>query len=214
MRLLRALLLLVLVAVVLLLANYVFVSGFSSAMIYDDLKRIPPKRAALLLGTSKYIAKGKINYFYRYRIDAAVALWKAGKVRAIVVSGDNGTRYYNETRAMYRDLIKAGVPARYIARDYAGFRTLDSIVRAGNDFGLDDYIVVSQRFHLQRALYIAHAKGQKAIGFAARSVPYTLASVRMFLREVAARAVMMADLYLLHTTPKYWGGKVKVRYRQ
>ncbi len=213
MRLLRTLLVFVLVAIVLLLANYLFVSGFGNARIYEDITRIPPKRAALVLGTSKYIAKGKINYFYRYRIDAAAALWKAGKVKAIVVSGDNGTRYYNETRAMYRDLIKAGVPARYITRDYAGFRTLDSIVRAGSDFGLDDYIIVSQRFHLQRALYIAHAKGQKAIGFAARSAPHTLASVRMFLREVAARAVMMADLYLLHTTPKYWGGKVKVNYR-
>ena len=118
--------------------------------IYSDVNKVPHKKAALLLGTAKYVAKGKKNYFYVYRIRAAVALWKAGKVDAIVVSGDNATKYYNETKRMEDDLIKAGVPKKYIAADHAGFRTLDSILRAEAIFDLKDYIIISQKFHLER----------------------------------------------------------------
>jgi SanA protein len=190
-----------------------YIAYSSAPYIYTDLDKVPRKRAALLLGTTKYVAKGRKNYFYLYRIEAAARLWKAHKVDAIVVSGDNGTRYYDETTAMYRDLIRAGVPKRYITRDYAGFRTLDSVVRAGMDFGLRDYIIVTQPFHLERAIFIARAKGQKVIGYAARDIPNTAAAYRMKLRELLARAKAFADLYVLGTMPKYYGGKEKVRYR-
>jgi SanA protein len=191
-----------------------YVSYASAPYIYDDIRTLPHKRAALLLGTTKYVAKGRKNYFYLYRIEAAAKLWKARKVDAIVVSGDNGTRYYDETTAMYRDLRRAGVPGGYITRDYAGFRTLDSVVRAGMDFGLSDYIIVSQRFHLERAIYIARARGQQVIGFAAKDIPGTAAAWRMKFREILARAKMFADLYVLGTMPHFYGGKEKVRYRK
>jgi len=207
------LILFLLTAAGILIAIDRYIAYRSKPYIYTDIHQLPHKRALLLLGTNKYIAKGRKNAFYLSRIAAAARLWKAGKVDAIVVSGDNGTRYYDETTAMYRDLIRAGVPRRYITRDYAGFRTLDSVVRAGLDFGLRDYIIVSQPFHLERALYIAHVMGHKAIGFAAREMPGTLASYRMRLREIFARAKAFADLYLLHTMPKYYGGKIPVRYR-
>ena len=150
--------------------------------IYTDIKKVPAKKAALVLGTAKYIAKGKQNYFYTYRIRAAAQLWKAKKIDAIVVSGDKST-YYDEVTSMYKDLIKAGVPARYITKDFYGYRTFDSIVRAKEVFGLDDYIIVSQKFHLKRALYIARGKGQKAIGFAAKDIPGTKAAKKMEDRE-------------------------------
>jgi SanA protein len=190
-----------------------YIAYASAPYIYTDIAKVPHKRAALLLGTTKYVAKGRKNYFYLYRIEAAAKLWKAHKVDAIVVSGDNGTRYYDETTAMYRDLIRAGVPARYITRDYAGFRTLDSVVRAGMDFGLRDYIIVTQRFHLERAIFIARAKGQQVIGYAAHDIPGTAAAYRMKLRELLARVKAFADLYVLGTMPKFYGGKEKVRYR-
>ena len=185
-----------------------------SQYIYDDLQKLPHKRAALLLGTTKYVARGRKNYFYLYRIRAAAALWKAHKVDAIVVSGDNGTRYYDETTAMYQDLIRAGVPARYITRDYAGFRTLDSVVRAEAIFGLEDYIIISQRFHLERALFLAHVKGQKAIGFVAKGIPGTAAAYRMMVRELLARTKAFLDVYVLGTEPKFYGKKERVRYRK
>ena len=191
-----------------------YVARVGSRYIYTDLHKLPHKRAALLLGTTKYVAKGRKNYFYLYRIRAAVALWKTHKVDAIVVSGDNGTRYYDETTAMYRDLIRAGVPARYITRDYAGFRTLDSVVRAKAIFSLKDYIIVSQRFHLERALFIAHTKGQKTIGFVAKDIPGTSAAKRMKVRELLARTKAFLDVYVLGTEPKFYGKKERVRYRR
>ena len=190
-----------------------YISYTSDRSIYTEIKELPQKKAALLLGTAKYVAKGKKNYFYVYRIRAAVALWKAGKVKAIVVSGDNETKYYNETARMQKDLIKAGVPKKYIALDYAGFRTLDSVVRAEAVFDLEDYIIVSQKFHLERALFIAKAKGQKVIGFAAKDIAGTKAANKMMAREYLARIKAFLDVYLLHTEPKFYGKKEKVNYK-
>ena len=181
--------------------------------IYKDVTKIPKKKAALLLGTAKYISKGKQNYFYTYRIKAAVKLWKAKKIDAIVVSGDNGTKYYNETDTMFQDLVKSGIPAKYIAKDYAGFRTFDSIIRANAIFDLDDYIIISQEFHLKRALYIAKKKGQKAIGFAARDIKGTEAAKRMEEREFFAGIKAFLDINVLNTQAKFLGKKVKVTYR-
>ena len=182
--------------------------------IYFDINKVPKKRAALLLGTAKYIKKGKKNYFYTYRIEAAIKLWKAKKIDAIVVSGDNGTRYYNETETMFKDLVKAGIPAQYITKDYAGFRTFDSVVRAKAIFDLDDYIIISQEFHLKRALYIAHEKSHKAIGFAARDIKGTDAAKRMEAREFLAGIKAFLDINILNTQPKFYGKKVKVNYRK
>ncbi|MEA1953881.1 MAG: ElyC/SanA/YdcF family protein [Campylobacterota bacterium] len=185
----------------------------AKSRLYASVQKTPAKKVALLLGTAKYIAKGKKNYFYLYRIRAAVALFKAGKVKAIVVSGDNGTKYYDETTTMQKDLIKAGVPSRYISLDYAGFRTLDSVVRAEAIFDLKDYIIISQKFHLERALFIAKAKGQKVIGFMAKDIAGTKAAYRMKAREYLARTKAFLDVYILHTEPKFYGKKEKVNYR-
>ena len=191
-----------------------YISYTSDRNIYTEIKELPQKKAALLLGTAKYVAKGKKNYFYVYRIRAAVALWKAGKVKAIVVSGDNETKYYNETARMQKDLIKAGVPKEYIALDYAGFRTLDSVVRAEAVFDLEDYIIISQQFHLERALFIAKAKGQKVIGFAAKDIAGTKAANKMMAREYLARIKAFLDVYILKTEPKFYGKKEKVNYKK
>lgn len=180
--------------------------------IYEDIKKVPAKKAALVLGTAKYVSKGKQNYFYTYRIRAAAKLWKAKKVDAIVVSGDKST-YYDEVTSMYKDLIKAGVPSRYITKDYFGYRTFDSIVRAKEIFDLDDYIIVSQKFHLNRALYIAQAKGQNAIGFVAKSIEGSKASKKMEERESLAQVKAFLDVNVLMTKPKILGKKIKVNYR-
>ena len=181
--------------------------------IYTDIKKVPAKKAALVLGTAKYIAKGKQNYFYTYRIRAAAQLWKTKKIDAIIVSGDKST-YYDEVTSMYKDLIKAGVPARYITKDFYGYRTFDSIVRAKEIFSLDDYIIVSQKFHLNRALYIAHGKGQKAIGFAAKDIKGTKAAKKMEDREALAQIKAFLDVNVLMTKPKVLGKKIKVNYRK
>lgn len=192
----------------------VFLNAKENSSIYYDIKKVPKKKAALLLGTAKYLKGGGKNYFYLYRIRAAVALWKAKKVDAIVVSGDHSTKYYDETTTMYKDLVKAGVPKRYIALDHKGVRTLDSIVRAKDIFDLDDYIVVSQEFHLKRALYIAKQKGQKAIGFAAKDIKGTETAKKMETREFFAGIKAFLDVKVLMTEPQFSGDKIKVTYRK
>ncbi|WP_462323133.1 SanA/YdcF family protein, partial [Halochromatium sp.] len=121
--------------------------------ITDDLDQVQPAQVALLLGTSPSL-RGRPNEFYQARIKAAAELYRCGKVRGILVSGDNATRYYNEPVAMQKDLMAAGIPPEYITLDYAGFRTLDSMVRAKQVFGLEEVLVVSQRFHAARAIFL------------------------------------------------------------
>ena len=191
-----------------------YISKQAEADIYKDISKVPAKKAALVLGTAKYMIGGGKNYFYTYRIRAAVKLFKSGKVKAIVVSGDHSTKYYNETGKMQKDLIKAGIPSQYIILDPLGVRTLDSVVRAEAIFDLKDYIIVSQKFHLERALFIAKAKGQKVIGFMAKDIPGTKAAYRMKAREYLARAKAFLDVYILHTTPKFDGKKEKVNYKK
>ena len=199
---------------IVVLAIDVYVSDSAKGRIYSSVQKVPKRGVALVLGTAKYIRKGKINYFYKYRIDATVKLYKAGKVRAILVSGDNATRYYNEPARMKRDLIKRGVPKSKIYLDFAGFRTLDSILRAQEIFGLKKYIIVSQKFHLQRALFIAQKSGADAIGFVAKDIPRTAAAFRMRMREYAARVKAFLDIYILHTTPKFFGKFEKIEIKE
>jgi len=197
----------------LLVYNYNQMVKEAKPYLFSDVQKIPAKRAALVLGCAKYLGGHRLNYFYKYRIEAAVKLFKAGKVKAIVVSGDNGRKSYDEPTQMRDDLVKAGIPSRYIQLDYAGFRTLDSLVRAKAIFDLEDYIIVSQRFHLERAIYIAHAKGQKVLGFVAKDFEGTVWNKRMRRRELLARAKAWLDVQVLGVEPKFYGDRVEVRYR-
>lgn len=191
-----------------------YVSKQAEPNLFDDIKKIPAKKAALVLGTAKYMVGGGKNYFYTYRIRAAAALFKAGKVKAIVVSGDSSTKYYDETSKMRNDLIREGVPQKYITLDTLGVSTLDSVLRAEAIFDLKDYIIVSQRFHLERALFISRAKGQKTIGFMAKDIPGTAAAYRMKGREYLARAKAFLDVTILQTQAKFYGKKEKVNYKK
>jgi len=135
-----------------------WVANETKHQLYSDINKIPKNKVGLLLGTAKFSNKNEINTFYQYRIDAAVALFKAGKIDYILVSGDNSTKYYNEPVTMRKDLIARGIPANRIFLDYAGLRTLDSILRCRDIFGEDHITIISQQFHNERALFIATIK--------------------------------------------------------
>ena len=173
--------------------------------IYEDIDDVPKFKVALVFGTTDRI-NGHENPYYRYRIDAAVALWEAGKIETLIVSGDNRTPYYNEPEKMRRSLVERGIPNDRIVCDYAGLRTLDSVVRAKKIFGADPVLFISQRFHDQRAIYLARAHGLKAHGFAARDVE-GLAGFNMRLREIGARVKMWLDVNFLDTQPRHLGDK-------
>lgn len=183
-----------------ILLNDLAITRNASARLYYLVDETPECQVGLVLGTSKY-AEGDVNRYYRARIEAAAELFHAGRIRAILVSGDASTRYYDETTTMQRDLIELGVPEDYILLDYAGVRTLDSVFRAKKVFGLDRVTVVSQQFHCERALYLADAVGLAAAGYCAEDTPYS-SSLLMRGRETLARVMAFADLNLFGTQPR------------
>ena len=178
---------------------------------FVSTENVPYNKVGLVLGTSPKMPSGKPNFFFTSRIDAAARLYKSGKVSYLLVSGDNGSKYYDEPTAMRDALIAAGVPAKAIYLDYAGFRTLDSVVRAKEIFGQTSLTVVSHRFHNERAIYIAEHYGIKAVGFCDKDARRTRRSVMTTLvRESGSRVKMFLD-FIAGRKPKYLGEKISIK---
>ena len=147
----------------------------AEAKSFTEVGKVPAVDVALVLGTAPIGPEGGPNRYFVYRLDAAAALYKAGKAKYFIVSGTREGRY-DEPTAMRAGLIERGVPAEAIYRDFGGDRTLDSIVRARQIYGQTRLVIVSQRFHLARALFLALHEGIDASGFEARDVdmPYSI----------------------------------------
>jgi SanA protein len=179
----------------------------SHGRLYTDVAALPNTDVGLILGTTDRI-QGRENLYFRYRIDAAVRVWKSGKVKTFIVSGDHrSSLYYNEPEKMKQALVERGVPADRIVYDYAGMRTFDSVVRAKEIFGTHSLLVISQRFQNERAIYIAQANGMQAYGFNARDVEMQ-AGLKTKFREVGARVKMWLDVNFLDTRPTHLGEKI------
>ncbi len=185
------------------------VSSKTQYYLKNTVEEVEPARVAVLLGTSQFLSNGQKNLYFEYRMNAAAELYESGKVQYILVSGDNRKKNYNEPVAMQNALIERGVPEDRIVLDYAGFRTLDSMVRARAVFGQSKFVVVSQKFHNERAVFIARSKGIEAFGYNARDV-HVKAGFKTRVREVFARTKMMLDLYILRTEPHFLGEEVKI----
>ena len=172
--------------------------------LFRSVESVPQNDVALLLGTASTV-RGRLNLHFKQRIDAAIALYRAGKIRHVLVSGDNHVKGYDEPSDMRDALLAAGVPDSAITRDYAGFRTLDSVVRAKEVFGLTRCTIISEEFHCPRALWIAQRHGLDAVAFAAPDVKLRAWSARVKAREYLARAWCALDLYVLNRQPKFPG---------
>lgn len=180
----------------------------SRGRLFDDAAAMPVAPVGLVFGTTDRVGAGE-NLYFRYRIDAAEELWKAGKISTIIVSGDNRSRYYNEPQKMKRALVLRGIPQERIVCDYAGLRTLDSVIRAKEVFGADPVVFISQRFQNERAIYLAKANDINAIGFNARDVGGH-GGARTRVREVGARVKMWLDVHFLNTRPRHLGDKINL----
>ncbi|MGB3180377.1 MAG: ElyC/SanA/YdcF family protein [Cyclobacteriaceae bacterium] len=174
--------------------------------VYSEIDRLPDADVALVLGTSKRLRGGYVNSFFAYRMEAAARLYKEGKVKHFILSGDNNTIYYNEPVDMYNAMLQRGIPDSVITLDYAGFRTLDSVVRSKEVFGQDKIIIVTQEFHSYRALFIAEHNNMEAAAYAAEVQPFEK-SFKVLAREMLARPKAILDLYLLDISPKFLGKK-------
>lgn len=197
----------VICSVGLVIAIDFYISKNTDHLTYNNVYSMPPNKVGLVLGTSKFVSKGKSNLYFTNRIKAAAELYRADKIQMIIVSGDNGSKYYNEPRDMKKALEKEGVPSEAIVMDFAGFRTLDSVVRAKEVFDQQHITIISQAFQNERAVYIAQEKGLEAVAFNADDVPPTW-GVKTRLRECFARVKMILDLYVLDMEPKYLGDKI------
>jgi len=187
----------------------IWVVSTTESHVYGELSAVPSREVGLVLGTSRKTPDGRwSNPHFAHRIEAAAALYKAGKVKRLLVSGDNHVPEYDEPSDMRDALVAAGVPSGAIVLDHAGFRTLDSVVRAKEVFGQTRLTIVSEAFHNYRALFICRHYGIDAVAFNARPVSLRV-STWPAVREWLARVKVVLDLYVLRTGPKFLGEPVK-----
>jgi SanA protein len=190
-------------------ANWWVLHSTRDAIVADSA-RLPVNDVALVLGTSRYNGNGSNdNPFFLGRMSTAARLYHEGKVRHLLVSGDNGHAGYDEPTWMRDALMERGVPRSAITLDCAGFRTLDSMARAKAVFGLHRFTIVTDDFHLARAVFLARAFDLDVVGFPSEHVPYWW-SKKARTRELASRTVACLEVCLRHTKPRCYGPPVKI----
>jgi SanA protein len=178
--------------------------------IIQDLAHLPANDVGLVLGSSRNLPGGWSNPFFEGRIKTAARLFREGKVRHLLVSGDNSKKSYDEPTWMRDALVARGVPLDAITLDYAGFRTFDSMARASTVFGLHRLTIITDDFHQPRAVFLAQALGLEAIGFPSEHVRFRW-SKKTRVREVPSRVKAWLDVYVLPTKPKFYGPPVTIR---
>ena len=196
-------------------AVVIFTVGVNLAVAHDagahmyDADDVPYNRVGLLLGTNPLNRRGRPNTYFYTRINTAARLYHDGKIDYIIASGDNHTRGYDEPMAMRDSLMARGVPEEAIILDFAGFRTLDSVVRAKEVFGCDSITIISQPDHCERALFIARHNGIDAVAVGAPIIEGRFVRVRLTLREWLARDKMVFDL-VAGRKPHFLGEKINI----
>lgn len=190
-----------------LLCNFL-ISYKAEYKTFDNIENVPKNKVGLILGAGKTTSNGYVNLYYKYRLEAAFLLWKNNKIDKILISGDNSRKDYDEPSTFKSDLIQLGVPETDIYLDYAGFRTLDSIVRAKKIFSLESMTIISQKFHNERAIYLAENNNINAIGFNAKDLNGRF-GLRTKLREYLARTKAVIDV-IINKQPKFLGPTIEI----
>ncbi len=169
----------------------VWMTQRSARRVHYDAADVPPTAVGVVLGTSRMVG-GRENAHFRVRIDAAAELYRAGKVRHLLLSGDNQRPDYNEPRDMKEALMEMGVPGDSMTLDARGLRTLDSMIRARRKFGVTECVIISDDFHLPRAVWLADRHGIEATAFVGRRLPWSI-SGKTRVREWLARLGAVVD---------------------
>lgn len=186
------------VVALLFTCNYL-VSSNAEGRLYTDIDSVPQSEFGLLLGTTPQTRIGhRPNQFFQFRIEAAEKLYKAGKIKNILISGDeNSLDGVNEVECMRDSLVAHGIPENAILLDGKGFRTLDSVVRMSKVFGFKTFTIISQRFHNERALYLAEHLGLDVKDLHAYNAkgPSSVVSIITYVREYFARVKMFLDIW-------------------
>lgn len=173
---------------------------------FSTIENLPQNNVGLVLGTIKNLGIYD-NPYYTFRLKAAAKLYQEGKVKHLILSGDNSRKGYDEPTDMKTDLLKMGIPESAITLDYAGFRTLDSVVRCNEIFGQDQFTIISQEFHNQRAVFLAQQFDLEVVAYNAKS-PFLPKKMR--LREFFAKTKAILDIFILNKKPKFLGKKIEI----
>jgi sanA protein len=164
---------------------------------FSNINDVPTMQTALLLGTNPKTRDGKRpSSFYLARINATAELYKHGKFRQLIISGDK-REGYDEPQTMRHDLIERGVPDSIIMMDGQGYRTLLSLRNSKQYFGVHDMIIISQKWHNERSIFLADKMNIKAVGYNADDVRHPRA-IWTHIRELLARVKLFIDLYVTH----------------
>lgn len=210
MRKLKRLVLIGFIAFLLLiLGSNLWIIKSTGHRVFSDINELPDHRVALVLGTSNKTVSGHVNPYFRKRMETAAELYKLGKIDHLILSGDNRSMYYNEPMEMRKALIKLGIPASAITLDYAGLRTLDSVVRCKEIFGQNKITIITQPFHSYRALFISRYYKIDAVAMVADEPGFEF-SFKVRVREYFARTKAVLDLYILKTAPRFLGEKERI----
>jgi SanA protein len=185
------------------------VTSQAEDFIYDSVEYIPKNKVGLLLGAVKMTSNGNVNSYYTHRLNGAIELYNAGKIEFILISGDNSTKDYDEPTTFKTDLIANGIPESKIFLDYAGFRTLDSVIRAKEIFGQSSITIISQQFHNERAIYLAKHNDINAIAFNVKD-SYNHRRSKTQFREYFARAKASIDVFF-NVEPKFLGDQIEIK---
>lgn len=181
--------------IVVMAGCFMAVRNAASNKIYSNVEVVPHRKVALLLGTNPIGRTGRRNQFFLRRLDATEALYKAGKIDQILISGAaHPENNYDEPAEMMRQLIERGVPQNVFILDKEGFRTINSVVRAKEVFGADSVLIISQNFHNERALFLAKHKGLDAIAYNAANTSSKSWRRKMFARELLARVKAVLEI--------------------
>lgn len=202
----RGLIFFVATVILFIILSNLWIVKSTEERIFHDAEQLPDHRVALVLGTSHKLIGGASNPFFTHRMDRAAELFILKKIDHFILSGDNRTKYYNEPAEMLKALVSRGVPASSITLDYAGFRTLDSVVRSKEIFGQEKIMIITQPFHSYRALFICDYYNIDAVAMGADE-PGIESSLKVRFREYIARPKAVLDLYILKTAPHFLGKK-------
>lgn len=205
----RVLVIILVLGILFFFITNIWVVSSTKANVLSAYDKLPDHRVALVLGTSHKTTAGLPNQFFEKRMDTSAELYKIGKIDHFILSGDNRSKFYNEPMEMRKALINRGVPASAITLDYAGLRTLDSVVRSKEIFGQDKIIIITQPFHSYRALFISQYYNIDAVAVVA-SEPELEVSFKVRIREYFARTKAVLDLYILKTSPRFLGKKEEI----
>jgi len=183
------------------------IKAYSKSYIFQNKKDVPKSYTALVLGA--YVNKnGALSYVLQDRVNSALELYRHGKIKRFLLSGDHGRKNYDEVNSMKKYLKKQGVPEKDIFLDHAGFDTYSSMVRAKKVFLVEDVIIFTQEFHLARAVYIARKKGLNAFGYISDKRKY--GGIKHFKAREYIACIKAYKEVVLNSSPKYLGDQIPI----